>query len=243
MARGPHAGTPTRGGAGTLRRRGAAPARGVPGAGAESCDVPSPGRPCRTRPGCNTVGSAGGGSPSLCPLQTAQRAGVKRSRPGLPSPLQPPGLPWSSPSLPGRSASALPTRHLGEQPGQHLGQVSAHVGVLTPAAGPVHLPGGLQAEHAWPEPTTDPRGSHGGPGTCSHVARSYPGGAPPKSRIKLWTTTRVFVSKAVLPTQGRRQELSRLPQGHTSGWDPYLLVRCHKTDINTQSWTCAQTRT
>lgn len=68
----------------------------------------SPGRPCRTRPGCSTEGSAGGGSPSLCPLQTAQRAGMTRSVPS--ALLQPPDLPWSPPApAPGLGPSPLGT--------------------------------------------------------------------------------------------------------------------------------------
>lgn len=96
----------------------------------------------------------------------------------------------------------FPTWHLGEQPGQHLDKVSAHVGMLTPAAGPVHLPGRLQAEHAWLEPMTEPRGSHGGPGTSSHSTGSHPARAAPRSRTKRRWLLCCFVSNKVLPCRG-----------------------------------------
>lgn len=161
----PHACSPGRGTA--------APTGRTQRGGAESRDSPSPGRPCHTRPGCSTAGSAGGASPSPCPRRTAHRAGVN-------GPSRPPRAPAASP--PPRPLT-FPTPHLGQQLGQHLHKVSAHAGTLTPAAGPVHLPGGLWAERAWPEPTADPCESRGGPGTGRHGPRSHPGSAAPTSQV------------------------------------------------------------
>ena len=114
----------------------------------------------------------------------------------LPQPPLASAASWSALELPqppwALGLRPFPTWHLGQQPGQHLDKVSAHVGMLAPAAGPVHLPGSLQAEHAWPEPTTDPCESHSGPGTCSHMIRSHPGRTVPKSRTKLCIATLAF---------------------------------------------------